>query len=218
MGGALFLIRHAVTVWNHENKFQGQRDVPLSEEGQRQAALLGARFRSLVPGASFDAIWSSDLARARETAAPLADTFGLPLREHPGLREMDFGRWEGLTFAQIEKVFPDNAASYREDPVGTRPPGGESFRDMQARVAAALAEILADGARRRVLLVAHGGSLKALLCHLLGWDPTTRNRLALDNAGVTVVNFRGGKARLHKLNDTAHLEPWAAAGLLVPEN
>lgn len=215
VAGSLFLIRHGETTWNHENRFQGQQDVPLSDDGRRQAALLALRFRCQFRELRFDALWSSDLTRARETAAPVAEALGLPLREHSGLREINFGRWEGLTFAQIEKVFPENVACYREDPVRTSPPEGESFLAVQARAVSALEEILA-GEGRRLILVAHGGTLKAILCHLLGWDLAARNRLALDNASLTVVNYRGGKARLNKLNDTAHLEPWAVAGLSIP--
>lgn len=215
MAESLFLIRHGATIWNHENRFQGQQDVPLSEEGRRQATLLGVRFERQFRGLRFDAVWCSDLSRARETAVPVAAALGLPVREHPGLREMNFGRWEGLTFSRIEEVFPENAASYRADPVRTSPPDGENFLAVYERVMSALEAILAGG-ERRVILVAHGGSLKALLCHLLDWDPAARNRLSVENASLTVVNFRGGRARLSKLNDTAHLEPWAAAGLAVP--
>lgn len=203
----LFLVRHGQTVWNHEHRYQGQSDVPLSEEGRRQASLLAERLANASREVPFDAIWSSDLARARETAEAAAQVLGLPVRLHSGLREMNFGAWEGLTFPEIEKSFPENVAAYRRDPVRTAPEGGESFLQVQARVVAAMEGILRGGCRRP-LIVAHGGSLKAWLALRFGWDPAERHRMLMGNTGLTVVTAQGRRLRLLTYNDTAHLEVW----------
>lgn len=203
----LFLVRHAQTLWNHERRYQGQSDVPLSDEGRRQASLLADRLRRAAREIPFDAVWSSDLARARETAEVAAAVLGLPVRVHGGLREMDFGAWEGLTFAEIERSFPENVAAYLTDPVRTAPEGGESFLQVQARVTAAMEGILREG-YRRPLIVAHGGSLKAWLALRFGWDPAERHRMLMGNTGLTIVTARGKRLRLVTYNDTAHLEVW----------
>lgn len=204
---SLYLVRHGETAWNRHNRYQGQSDVPLSEEGRRQAQLLGVRLAAVARAEPFDSLWSSDLRRARETAEVVGEILGLPVRLHPGLREMDFGAWEGLTSAEIEQRFPENLAAYRQDPVHTRPEGGESFAEVQARALATFADILARGGRR-VVVVAHGAVLKGWLGAQFGWDPAQRNRMLMGNTGLTVVTLREGRARLLTYNDTAHLEAW----------
>ncbi len=203
----LFLVRHGQTVWNHEHRYQGQSDVPLSDEGRRQASLLADRLAHAAREVPFDAVWSSDLARARATAEVAAAVLGLPVRLHSGLREMNFGAWEGLTFPEIEKTFPENVAAYRRDPVRTAPEGGESFLEMQARVVAAVEGILREGCRRPII-VAHGGSLKSWLALRFGWDPAERHRMLMGNTGLTIVTAQGRRLRLLTYNDTAHLEGW----------
>lgn len=204
----LFLVRHGETIWNHENRYQGQRDIPLNEDGKRQARLLARRLRNIDPDTRFDSIWSSDLARAGMTAEAAAEHLSLPVRTTTDLREMDFGRWEGLTFPQIERLFPENVSAYRRDPVRTACAGGESFQDVLSRTAAFLDQLRSDQ-RRKPLIFAHGGSIKAVLCHLLAWDPSRRNRLAMGNTGLTVVEVRDDWARLIRYNDMSHLEAWA---------
>lgn len=201
----LYLIRHAETVWNQEQRYQGQKDIPLSATGRRQARLLARRLGSVARREPFDALWTSDLARARETAEILGAELGLAVRTHPGLREIHFGAWEGLTFPEVAARYPESAEAYRRDPARTRPPEGESFVEMQERAARALEEILACSGRR-LLIVAHGGTVKGILCHLFQWAPESRHRLLVDNAAITVVLQRGGMWRLRSFNDTCHLE------------
>lgn len=204
MSSTLYLIRHAETLWNQEQRYQGQKDIPLSDEGRRQARLLARRLRAIAARAPFDGLWTSDLARARETAEIVGAALGLAARAHAGLREIHFGAWEGLTFPEVVERYPESVEAYRRDPAATRPPGGESFLDMQARAARALEEILASSGRR-LILVAHGGTVKGLLCHLFGLDPALRNRLLVDNAALTVVLHHAGAWRLVAFNDTCHL-------------
>jgi len=204
-GRTLYLVRHAETLWNRSGRYQGQTDVPLSEEGYRQARLLASRLARRAGREPFDALWSSDLLRARQTAAVLGEALGLAVRVHPGLREMDFGAWEGLTQAEIERSFPESLEAYRRDPVHARPPGGECFAEVVERVGAAFADILGEEWRRAVV-VAHGASLKGWLGTLFGWDPARRRRLLMANTGLTIVKLQGEQARLVTYNDASHLE------------
>ncbi|MBX6377623.1 MAG: alpha-ribazole phosphatase [Clostridia bacterium] len=199
----VFLVRHGETTWNRSGRYQGHRDVPLSPEGQRQAERLAARLRCLA----FDAVLSSDLRRAVDTAAPVATAVGVPVEMVPELREMNFGAWEGFTFREVERRFPESARAYREDAADARPPGGETLREVQARAVRALAERWRP-TWRRVLVVTHGATIKALVCHYLGLDLSFRRSFVIDNASITTLWLqREAPARLVRLNDVGHLWP-----------
>lgn len=204
-GTIIYLIRHAETVWNRERRYQGQMDVPLSEGGRRQAERLAARLRLRHRHQGFDALWTSDLSRSRDTAEAIGRALGLTPLVHAGFREINFGAWEGLTFPEIEERFPESAIAYRHDSVTTRPPGGESFIEMQERATAAFKEVWRPD-HGRVILVAHGGTLKGLVCHLLGLEASLRDRFVINNCGLTIIRYESGRGRLLALNDTAHLE------------
>lgn len=197
---SIYLVRHGQTPWNKAGRYQGHTDIPLSPLGRRQALCLARR----LARDPIDAIYSSDLTRARGTAAPLARRLSLPVRARADLREMAYGDLEGLTAAQIEERYPHYYPAARQDPLGTTPPRGESFSSMYARVLAAWEEIIA-APHKRVVVVAHGGTLKALLCHLLGVDPRERWRFMLDNASITILHRRRSGFSLWRYNDTHHL-------------
>lgn len=152
----LVFIRHAESVWNARLLWQGQADPPLSERGHEQARTLSGR----LMGLGLEALVTSDLRRARETAAALAEGLGIPIALEPALRELDVGRWSGLTNAEIEARWPDELARFRAGDLRMRPGGGES-RDLFAeRVAGALARLASDS-RGRLGVVAHLGVLRS---------------------------------------------------------
>jgi broad specificity phosphatase PhoE len=125
------LARHGVTEWNQANRYQGHQDVPLSDLGRQQAARLGERLRS----EAISAAYTSDLARARDTAAIALEGRGVPLVATPALREINFGAWEGLGHRDIAERFPEAWSAWTRDPAATRPPGGgESLADLHQRV------------------------------------------------------------------------------------
>lgn len=199
----LYLIRHAETPWNRLGRYQGLRDVPLSRRGRLQRWRL-ARALARV---HLDAVVTSDLRRARDTAAPLARRIGCRLLLEPGLREMSFGRWEGLTHVQVRARFPEEWDAYRRDPVGFAASGGESFLDVAERVSEAWQRAARRAGGRRVAVVAHGAAIKAIVCDLLGVPYEARRRLVLANTGITVFRLDADPPRLLEFNRTCHLEP-----------
>ena len=197
----LLLVRHAETEWNVARRYQGQGDSPLTERGHRQAARLAARLAALPVAA----IYTSDLGRTVETARALAAPHGLPLRLAPALREASFGEYEGFTFAELVERFGDAVTRWAADPLRLAPPGGETFIDFQARVGGWLPGVVADHPGETVLLVGHGGSVRAAVIDTLGMDLAHYRRLRMDNASLTIVDRDGETRALVLFNDTSHL-------------
>ena len=147
----ILLARHGETEWNRIGRWQGWADPPLNDTGRAQARRLAEQLQR-VP---FDAVYSSDLRRAHETAVIVAEPHSVPVVTEPGLREIDIGAWSGLTTQEIEEQFPH----------GERP-DGETRAEHSERVLAAVERIARDNAGRRILLMTHGGTMRALHGHL----------------------------------------------------
>jgi broad specificity phosphatase PhoE len=189
----IYLVRHAATEF--EGKWIGTTDVPLSSAGRRQADEL-ARTLSRV-GA--DTLFASDLLRAQETAIAIGGLVGLTPKLMPGLRECDFGAWEGLTWEQIAVRFPSDAEAYLNDWLTIVPPGGERLEAMRERVLAAWGEIVrADWTRG--ILVGHGGSNRLLLAEFLGMPLSNLFRIGQDIAAVNLITFVDGVPCVDELN------------------
>jgi probable phosphoglycerate mutase len=157
----IYFVRHGETDWNAEARLQGQRDVPLNDFGRVQAEEAGTRLRGLVQRYEDLAFVASPLSRTRETIERLRHTIGLPPGEYrtdERLRELSFGRWEGLTWKEVRRADPKGAAGRERDKWAYAPPGGESYAMLAERVAPALAELTHD-----TVLVAHGGVARAVL-------------------------------------------------------
>jgi alpha-ribazole phosphatase len=199
----LLLVPHAETAWNAQGRYQGQADLPLSAAGRRQAAFLGQR----LAGQEIAAIHASDLRRAWDTATAVAGPHRLPVRAEPGLREMHFGAWEGLTYAEVQQTHPRALAEWEADPLQVSPPGGETLADLAARLRALLGRLTREyeTESRAVLLVGHRGSLRMLICLALGLDPRAQWRLRLDLASLSELELHDGSAVLVRLNDDHHL-------------
>jgi len=150
----------------HQGTFYGGSDVPLSDEGRRQSLLAAERLAADPP----DAVWSSPLQRAAFLAQRVAALSGARLHLHPGLRELDRGAWTGRSKAEVERASPGALAAYLADPEAHAAPGGERESEICARVWAALDEIVAREAGRRLVLVAHAHVVRVTLRRLLGWD------------------------------------------------
>jgi broad specificity phosphatase PhoE len=155
----LVLIRHAESTWNAEGRWQGQEDPPLSSRGRGQAESLAAALR----GAGVERLLTSDLLRARATAEPIARALGLGALPDPRLRELDVGRWGGRTRAEIARADAELLARFDSGDLQVCAGGGESRASLRLRALAALRELAAAGAPRRVALVTHMGWLRAVL-------------------------------------------------------
>lgn len=192
----LYLIRHGRTTWNEQRRIQGQIDVPLDEEGTRQAEVLAQALQTIP----FSAVWSSPLARAMQTAAPLAEPRGFEIRQDPRLMERHWGAYQGYSREDAAQAHPALDAELRRDPLASRPPDGESWQDLGARVEASLREIAAHGPGPQAV-VCHGGAIAAGLCMLLGIAAWPRVRFRVDNASVSMVELtERGEVVAHFVN------------------
>jgi broad specificity phosphatase PhoE len=205
----LIFVRHGETPWNVTLQYQGQANVPLNERGRAQALLTAERLSRLSPVA----IYTSDTARALETADAIADRIGVEPRPMPELREIDVGQWEGLTPEELYRRFPDHMAEYERDPARTVRLGGESYAQLQARALIALGRIHdAHQPGDVIVAVSHGGTIRALLCHVIGLELANFGKMWLDNGSLTELRYGSHGWRLVRLNDAAHLEGLVAEG------
>ncbi len=198
----LLLVRHGETTWNDAARYQGQVDVPLSARGQVEAKCLAERLAS----ESIHAICASDLARARNTAQIVADRLGRPVTLEPRLCEANLGEWQGLTYAEVRRRYFRDTDPLPAYFVDTPPLGGESLRQLQARVMSAIEYIAAQHTDENVLVVTHGGCLKVLLCTWLGIELSSYWQLRFDSASISEVSLYPSGAIVSRLNDTAHLQ------------
>ena len=159
----LILARHGETDWNRDGRWQGHADRPLNELGREQAGALAATLAD-EPVA---AVYSSDLRRARDTAAIVARTHGLGVEVDPRLREIDVGEWEGLTMREIERRYPGYVERWPPDD-GKPFPRGETYAAMGERVVRALTEIAERHAEETVVVILHGGPIRSALAHAAG--------------------------------------------------
>ena len=198
----LYLIRHGVTVWNHEQRWQGHTDVPLGAEGIEQAKRLSQRL-SREP---ITAVWSSDLSRARRTAELIAEPHGLEVIATPQLRETMLGEWEGLTIDEIiARGDEEHWHKVRHDSLTHRPPGAERLEAVWERVLAvrdSIRERYADGT---VVVAGHGGSLRSLLCDAVGAGVECMGHFVLENASLSVIEYTEHRTWVKLVNDTSHL-------------
>jgi len=198
----LMLIRHGETAWNADGRFQGQCDTPLNATGRAQAAQAA---RALAHH-QFDNIYTSDLARAAETARIIAAPHGMQPIADTRLREAFFGDWEGLTAAEIDARWPDILAAWRADALRTRPTGGETLEQVQARMLDFLQDALTRHPEGNVGIIGHGGSLRAIIAHALGIDLTVFRHIRLDNCSISVATLTETRSVLVRLNDICHLD------------
>jgi len=190
----LVLVRHGVTAHTAAKRFSGGlggTNPPLSDEGRAQVRATAEWLRPLGHGegsARASAVVASPVRRTRETADILAAELGLPVVEEPGFAEMEFGAWEGLTFAEVQERDPDGLAAWLGR-VDVTPPGGESFRSVRRRVQVGLGKVLAAHRGGTVVVASHVTPIKVLVAEALGAPVESVFRMELSPASVTVVSF-----------------------------
>ena len=185
----ILLARHGESDWNRDRRWQGHADRPLTDLGREQARDLADR----LANTELDAVYSSDLERARETAAIVAERHRLPVEELADLREVDVGSWSGLTRAEAEERFPDAFLRWTQGGEGWD--DGETYEQLSERVVSALSTIAERHPGARVLVVAHGGSLRAVHATALGMDVHTYRRIQRvePNATLSAVCVEDGR-------------------------
>ncbi|MFC8663429.1 bifunctional RNase H/acid phosphatase [Streptomyces sp. NPDC057199] len=201
----LVLLRHGETPLTPQKRFSGSggSNPPLSDTGRHQADRVAT---ALAARGTVQDIISSPLARCRETAAIVAARLGLDVRIEDGLRETDFGAWEGLTFAEVRERYPDDMSAWLSSPDAEPTGGGESFEAVAHRVAAARDKLLAAHTGRTVLVVSHVTPIKTLVRLALGAPPEALFRMELSAASLSVVAYYGdGNASVRLLNETSAL-------------
>ena len=196
----LFLVRHGLTVQNQQRRYCGISDVSLSEQGSHQAQLVG----QILCSEDFTLIYTSPLKRCLATAEAICKSPDICVAPLAGLSEIDFGLWEGLTFEEIQTAYPDQLKVWCENPDGFTFPQGESVCDFRKRVLASLEVILE--AKGDVLIVAHGGSLRVIICHLCGWPMESLHSFELDPASLTILEYYENSTVVRVLNETCHLK------------
>lgn len=198
----VIMVRHGQTTWNVEHKYQGHSDIILSEEGIRQAELAAKR----LADEPIQAVYASDLSRAFKTAEIIAEGHRLPVSSLAELREINFGKWEGLTYEQIYASWPELIKALYENPDESRIPGGETFRALKERAFHCLEALLDRHSNETILLVSHGGTIRTLLCAILNIHLNHIWKIKQDNTAVNVIEFEGNYPVIALLNDTHHLK------------
>lgn len=207
----IFLIRHGATTLTAEDRFAGSTDVQLSGDGMEQAGRLAER----LAGVPVAAVYASPLGRTMATARLLAAPHGLEVIPRDGLREISHGHWEQLTRQEVEERYPEEAASWEQDPFTFAPVDGESGLAVTARALPELMDIVRKHEGSPVIVVSHKATIRLLLSSLLGFDPRRyRDNLDQDPAALNVVDFKDPvRARLMLFNDTSH---YSEHGLALP--
>jgi broad specificity phosphatase PhoE len=205
----IFLVRHGATVLSAEDRFAGATDVELSDEGRAQAERLAERLADEDIGVAY----ASPMRRTRETASILAASHRLDVRTNDAFREIDHGRWEKMTRAEVESRYPDEYAAWEADPFTFAPEGGESGLAVMARALPALRDLVVAHAGAKVLLVSHKATIRLVLSSVLGFDARGyRDRLDQSPCCLNILDFRDPvRARLTLFNDVSHY-----AGVATP--
>ena len=197
----LCLVRHGETAWNAEGRIQGQLDIPLSEAGHAQARALALALKEAV----FDVIYSSDLERVRQTAAPAAAHMKLAVAIDPALRERHYGSFQTITYKEAKARFPERYARFAARDPEFDFDGGESLRAFALRVETCIAGIAARHRGQQVLVFTHGGVLDIVYRRSAGKSLSEKRDFELPNAALNHVAVSEGGWRVVSWADRAHL-------------
>lgn len=198
----LFALRHGQTAWNAESRIQGQLDMPLDDTGRWQAE----RLAQALAGQALAVIYSSDLQRAHATALPLAAATGAPLHTDSRLRERHFGEFQGHTYADIDRLWPERAARWRRRERGAGGEGGEALEDFHTRCVDTVCALADAHPGQTIAIVAHGGVLDCLYRAALGVDLSAPRSWEIGNAVINRLLYNGEGLVMVGWSDEGHLE------------
>lgn len=197
----LILVRHGQTEWNAGGRYQGQSNVALSDTGRKQARFLAERF----PVRQLDAIYTSDLDRAKETAECVGKRLGLTVCPEKAFRELSFGDWEGLTYQEISSRWPGEAEKLFTAPDELVIPHGETFQDLQKRALDKIYSLYEKHIDQTVAVFAHGAINKTILAGLMHIPLHYLWSLRQDNTAVNILRLDDGYVMVELINSTSHL-------------
>ncbi len=197
----ILLIRHGETVWNSEGRCQGFSDISLNAAGQEQAAALARALR----GRRLDAVYSSDLARARKTAEMIAESHQLQVQTDARFRELNQGQLEGKKLTDLLSDHPELLRDWMARPAEVVMPGGESMRSLQQRAWAALSDVVGLHDHGLVAVASHNLAILSIVCKAIELDLDKFRRLRLNNASITELEFARRQTVLVRINDVHHL-------------
>jgi alpha-ribazole phosphatase len=207
MSVKLFLIRHGQTLWNHEGRYQGNTDVDLNGEGIRQAE-LAKKYLSRV---DFSNIYSSPLKRAYDTARVISGQRQEEIIICEDLREIGFGKWEGLRFSDINERYRQDYQAWLDDPFNNGPTEGEKFNDLTERVKRCIGRIIEENdstdATNSVAVVTHGGVIVSLIVDYLKIPPNRWRAVIQRQGAINVIVVSQGFPYIAQINYTGHLSP-----------
>jgi len=205
----ILLVRHGETDWNATGRLQGQSDTPLNAVGHEQARRAAQRLAcEPVRG-----LYSSDLARAFQTATIIGQTSGLTVVTSPRLRERRYGAWEGLTAAEIQAQYPEQFAAWRARVVDFAPPQGETRSQLLSRALAELNAIARRHTGEMAVVVTHGGLCYVLIHHIFGGFNGDRQEFTFANASIHILEATADRWSVISVNETAHLQVREASGI-----
>lgn len=197
----IVLVRHGQTEWNVQEIFRGHADIELNDTGRKQAGLLGEFLRE--PG--IEAVYSSPLKRALDTARTIVRHHGIELQVTDGLNDMSFGDWQGVQVDVVKERYPELYEVWSDHPDQVRIPGGETLADVRERAMTVVDDAVARH-KGRVVLVTHRVVIKLLTLALMGLDESSFWNIVVDTCGVTTFRFSRGRFVLIRHNDNSFLK------------
>lgn len=197
----VYLVRHGQTEWNRELRFRGRADIPLNENGHRQASAIA----DALTDEGISAIYTSPLRRSIETAQPVAVVLHLDITTVQGLIDISYGEWEGLGYDEVRRRYAKLYREWEERPDLVKFPNGESLDDARRRSFSALTEIVEKNSGKSILIIPHRVINKVLLCALLGLSNSHFWRIRQDTGCINVIEYSDRRFVLVRMNDTCHL-------------
>ncbi|MDI6799133.1 MAG: alpha-ribazole phosphatase [Actinomycetota bacterium] len=196
----LYLVRHGETEWNAQGKYLGVTDIPLTLRGRSQALALGR----YLEDKGVSAAYSSELKRAKETLKIATSALNINPSVLNGLNEINFGRWEGMTYEEIERSYGDLLSNWLLDVSRYEIPDGERWHDFKSRVSESFDRIIEENQEREVLVVTHGGVIKTIIGSILGMEPVGFWKLRQDKGALNILEVHRKEAMVTLLNDTCY--------------
>lgn len=198
----IILVRHGQTEWNRVERFRGQTDVPLNETGLAQAEATGMRVAKTWKPA---AVYTSPLSRSVKTAWAIAKHFNLAVQSYPGLADIDYGEWQGLTPDEARQRWPEQVENWYRHPERARIPGGETLTALRQRAMKTVYELAEKHPDETIVLVGHTVINRIILLGVLGLGNRRLWRIRQDTCAINVIEGEGDDFTLVSLNDTCHL-------------